>query len=44
MLPADVAAAVSAVVSAPPGVVFAKVDVQPLAPISEPVEEQGSDR
>jgi short-subunit dehydrogenase len=33
MAPADVAAAVAAVVAAPPGVVFSTVDVQPLAPI-----------
>lgn len=41
MQPADVAAAVAAVVAAPPGVVFRVVEVEPLAPVvSGPTDER----
>jgi NAD(P)-dependent dehydrogenase (short-subunit alcohol dehydrogenase family) len=38
MAPSDVAAAVAAVVGAPPGVAFRVVEVEPVAPVVDPAE------
>jgi NADP-dependent 3-hydroxy acid dehydrogenase YdfG len=43
MLPSDVAAAVTAVIGAPPGVVFRIVEVEPLAPIARQESSEGED-